>query len=171
MSDPRTDDAPATSETGVSGHTETINRPREAVYAFFRNFSNLAPVLHNVQAIEVKDETTSHWKVSGPDGTYEWDSKIVEDEENCRIAWVSTEGSDVKHEGVVTFRDAPPGRGTWITADIRYEPPYGMVGKAVAKLFQKEPSIQVRRDLKRLKALLEAGEIPTSSPPNPEPAS
>ena len=39
----------------------------------------------------------------------------------------------------------------------------GEVGKAVAKLFQREPSVQARHDLKRLKMLMETGEIATSA--------
>jgi len=38
-----------------------------------------------------------------------------------------------------------------------------MIGKAVAKLFQREPAIQARRDLRRFKQLMETGEIATSS--------
>ena len=35
------------------------------------------------------------------------------------------------------------------------------MGKIVAKLFQREPAIQARRDLRRFKQLLETGEIAT----------
>ena len=69
----------------------------------------------------------------------------------------------------MAFSDANPGRGTVVTAAIAYEPPGGLIGKVVAKLTQKEPRIQARRDLRRLKQLLETGEIATSSPPNPAP--
>ena len=37
------------------------------------------------------------------------------------------------------------------------------LGRAVAKLFLREPAIQARHDLKRLKMLMETGEIATSS--------
>jgi uncharacterized membrane protein len=43
------------------------------------------------------------------------------------------------------------------------------VGRLVAKMFEKEPHIQVRRDLRRFKQLMEAGEVATSTPPNPPP--
>ena len=42
---------------------------------------------------------------------------------------------------------------------MRYAPPGGIVGKGVAKLFQREPNIQARRDLRRFKQLMETGEI------------
>ena len=47
------------------------------------------------------------------------------------------------------------------TADV--EPVAGVIGQAVAKLFQREPHIQARRDLHRFKQLMETGEISTSA--------
>lgn len=167
-------DARAEAQGGLhtaSAHTETINLPRSEVYAFWRDFANLPRVMENVLSIEVKGDRTSHWKVAGPNGTYEWDATITDDEPGRVIAWRSDEGADVSHTGRVEFRDAPPGRGTWVTATIAYAPPGGFIGKAVAKLTQKEPSIQARRDMRRLKQFLETGEIATTTPPNREPDS
>ena len=48
-------------------------------------------------------------------------------------------------------------------AVIAYDPPGGTVGRMIAKLFQREPRIQTRRDLHRFKQLMEAGEIATSA--------
>ena len=44
-----------------------------------------------------------------------------------------------------------------------YDPPAGLIGKVVAKLFQREPAIQARRDLRRFKQLMETGEIATAA--------
>lgn len=155
----------------VLGHTETINRPRSEVYAFWRDFANLQRVMENVTAVQVIDGTHSHWAVSGPGGDYEWDAVIVADEPDRLIEWESAEGADVAHRGRIEFRDAPAGRGCWVTAAIAYQPPAGFIGKAVAKLTQKEPNIQARRDLRRLKQYLETGEIATTTPPNSVPPS
>jgi hypothetical protein len=53
--------------------------------------------------------------------------------------------------------EAPAGRGTVVEASLRYDPPGGEVGRLIAKLFQREPAIQARRELKRLKMLMETG--------------
>ena len=50
-----------------------------------------------------------------------------------------------------------------MVATIVYDPPGGAIGKFVAKLFQREPAIQARRDLNRLKQLMETGEIATAA--------
>jgi uncharacterized membrane protein len=52
-----------------------------------------------------------------------------------------------------------------VTATLLYDPPVGAVGKLVAKLFQREPNIQTRRELRRFKQLMETGEISTAEPP------
>jgi uncharacterized membrane protein len=62
----------------------------------------------------------------------------------------------------VEFRDSPTGRGTFVTVTIAYDPPAGEIGRLVAKLFQREPKIQARQDLRRFKQLMETGEIPTA---------
>jgi large subunit ribosomal protein L27 len=66
-----------------------------------------------------------------------------------------------KVDGIVKFSTAVGNRGTLITPIIAYTPPAGAVGHAFAKLLSKDPSFLMRQDLRRLKALIEAGEIPT----------
>jgi uncharacterized membrane protein len=145
------------------GRTVTINRPRPDVYAFWRDLENLPAFMENIVSITVADETRSHWVVQAPGNkTVEWDAIIVEDIPNQLIGWKSADGSDITHSGHIEFRDAQGGRGTEVTATILYDPPGGALGKIVAKLFQEEPKIQSRRDLRRFKQLMETGEIATS---------
>lgn len=157
-------------ESSVSGVAVTINRPARELYAYWRDFGNLATFMLNVEAIEVRDRDRSHWTVSGPSGNYEWDAIVTEDVEGERIGW-RAENSDVPNSGWVSFHEAAPGRGTVVTAMIAYSPPAGILGKLVAKVTQREPAIQARRDLRRFKQLMETGEIATTTPPNREPKS
>ncbi|MHA6768052.1 SRPBCC family protein [Sphingobium ummariense] len=146
------------------GKTVTINRPREQLYRFWRDFSNLPAFLDNVVSVEPVDEGRSRWTVKAPAGkTVEWMSTITEDRPGELIAWASEDGADVPNSGRIDFRDAPGGRGTWVTATIAYDPPGGFIGKVIAKMFQREPAIQARRDLRRFKQLMETGEIATSA--------
>jgi uncharacterized membrane protein len=64
--------------------------------------------------------------------------------------------------GEVTFRDAPAGRGTEVTVAMSNEIPLGAVGRTVAKLLGDDPDQQARDALRRLKQVLEAGEIATT---------
>ncbi|WP_375383114.1 SRPBCC family protein [uncultured Sphingomonas sp.] len=143
------------------GRAVTINRPVEEVYAYFRDFSHLPSFMENVVSIEVKDAVRSHWVVKAPAGrTVEWDARVTADVPNRSLAWTSEEGADVPNSGVVTFKPVE-GRGTVVTVTILYDPPGGAVGKLVAKMFQREPAIQARRDLARFKQLMETGEVAT----------
>ena len=95
--------------------------------------------------------------------TVDLETEIAEEREGELIAWRSTEASDIDADGRVTFTEGPAGRGTIVSAEVAYRPPGGEVGRWIAKLFQREPSVQGRRELKRFKMLMETGEIATSS--------
>lgn len=147
----------------LTGHAVTINRPAAELFAWWRDFANLTQVMENVERIEVIDPRRSHWVVKAPGGaTVEWDAVVTEEREGAMIAWASEEGADVPNSGRITFRDAGA-RGTVVTATILYDPPGGTIGKLIAKLFQREPAIQARRDLARFKQLMETGEIATNA--------
>lgn len=146
------------------GRTVTINKPRAALYAYWRDFTQLPTFMDNVEKIEMLDDKRSHWVVKAPGGsTVEWVAAITEERDGEYIAWASEEGADVPNSGRIDFADASGGRGTVVTATILYDPPAGVIGKVVAKLFQREPAIQARRDLRRFKQLMETGEIATGA--------
>lgn len=158
------------SSAAIVGRAVTVNAPRQALYEYWRNFRNLPNFMLNIKAIEVQDDRHSRWTVTGPGGAaVTWIAVVTEDQPGRKIAWESAPGATVRNSGWVEFRDAPAGRGTEIHAVIAYEPPAGRVGRIVAKLTQREPGIQARRDLKRLKALFEAGEIATNAPQGARP--
>lgn len=144
----------------IIGRAVTIAKPADELYRFFRDFSNLPAFMENVERIDVLDDTRSHWVVKSPGGTVEWDALVTADEPGRAIAWTSAEGADVANSGRVTFEERGA-RGTVVTATILYDPPGGVIGKVIAKMFQREPAIQARRDLNRLKQLMETGEIAT----------
>lgn len=146
----------------VTGRTVTIDRPRHELYAFWRDFANLPQFMEHVLAVSAAGET-SRWTIAGPAGRdVTVETRIIEDRPGELIAWRSTEASDIDAEGKVMFRDAPGKRGTEVEAIIAYKPPAGELGRWIAKIFQAEPSVQGRRELKRFKMLMETGEIATS---------
>jgi uncharacterized membrane protein len=152
------------------GRSVTINRPREQLYAFWRDFNNLPQFMHSVRSVAIKDGGRSHWVIEAPAGkTVEWDSQITQDEPGRMIAWQSLEGASVRNGGRVEFIDSPDGRGTVVRVTLAYDPPAGALGKLIAKLFQKEPKVQARQDLRRFKQLMETGEVATARPPDAAP--
>jgi len=152
------------------GRSVTIDRPREELYAFWRDFKNLPRFMHNIHSVTTQDGRRSHWVIEAPAGkTVEWDSAITQDEPGRAIGWESLDGASVRNSGRVEFMDSPDGRGTVVRVTLTYDPPAGAVGKLIAKLFQKEPKIQARQDLRRFKQLMETGEVSTAQPPDAAP--
>lgn len=146
-----------------------VNRPRSDLYAFWRAFQNLPAFMPNVREVSADGR---RWVIAGPGGTdIELETEVTEDRPGEYIAWRSTEQSDIDHEGWVEFRDNAFGRGTEVRVMISYDPPAGAVGKLVAKVMQREPRIQARRELRRFKQLMETGEVATSQAPHAAPRS
>jgi uncharacterized membrane protein len=161
-SDVRSQDAPRDEKT-VTWGIVTINRPARELYDFWRDFSNLPRVMENITAIECEGDDRSTWTVKAPAGReVSWESVVTEDRPGERIAWQSVEGSQIRNGGTVEFRDAGA-RGTVVKATIAYDPPGGMIGDLIAKLFQRAPALQAQRDLRRFKQFMETGEISTSA--------
>lgn len=148
----------------IVGKSVTINRPRTELFAYWRDFANLPTFMHAIERVELVGENRSTWTIKAPAGQrVTIETEMVDLVENKSIGWRSVEGSQIRTNGRVTFEDAPADRGTVVTAEIAYEPPGGELGRLVAKLFQAEPNIQARHELKRFKMLMETGEIATGA--------
>jgi uncharacterized membrane protein len=156
-------DTTQASESGVRMEkVVTINRPSRQVYEFWRNFENLPKFMKHLVSVQVTGGNTSHWKAQGPGGaTIEWDAETLEERPEL-ISWRSVGAADVPNQGSVEFKEAPAGRGTEVRVSIDYQPPGGAAGKAAAKLVNSISAQQLEEDLKRLKQLMETGEIATS---------
>lgn len=141
----------------------TIMRPASEVYAFWRDFENLARFMSHLESVHVEGGGRSHWVAKGPAGSrVEWDALLTEEEPERRLAWRSVDGSQIMNEGSVDFASAPADRGTEVRVRLTYHPPAGALGAAFARLFGEEPSQQVDEDLRHLKRLLETGDEPTN---------
>ncbi len=142
----------------------TIAKSPEELYRFWRDLENLPRFMSHLKSVRVIDNTRSHWVAQAPVSMQvEWDAEIINDIPNELIGWRSTANSDIPNAGSVHFTQAPGGRGTHVKVELEYSPPGGVIGAVFAKLFGREPSQTVSQDLRRLKALMEAGEVPTAS--------
>ena len=138
----------------------TVNRPREEVYRFWRSFQNLPSFMTHLESVVATGAGRSRWTATAPAGkTVSWEAEVTDDSPGRAIAWRSLPGSKVTNEGVVRFADAPGGRGTEVRVEMCVEVPGGALGRAVAFVFGESPETQVRDDLRRLKQVLETGEV------------
>ena len=154
-------------DANLSGNTLLIGRSADELYAEWRDFTKFPSFMDNVEQVERLDDKRSRWTIKGPAGSsVELVTKITEDRKGKLIAWESEPESDIQTQGQVEFIDAAPGRGTMVRMTQSYDPPGGLIGKGIAKLLQREPRIQARRDLKRFKSLMETGEVATNASPS-----
>jgi uncharacterized membrane protein len=149
------------------GRTVTIGKPRQEIYDRWRDFTRFPDFMENVKSVEDLGGGRSRWSIRGPAGKdVTLVTRLVEDVPGQRIAWESEDGSDIDTAGVLELTDAPPGRGTYVCLLMSYDPPGGAIGRGIAKLLQREPSLQARRDLRRFKQLMETGEVTTNASPS-----
>jgi uncharacterized membrane protein len=135
--------------------------PVADVYRFWGRLENLPTFMENLASVTDLGGGRSHWVAKGPGGVLvEWDAEVINDIPNKVLAWKSLPGGDVVSAGSVTFEPARGDeRATQLTVSLQYAPPAGKLGALVASAFGSEPSQTIREDLRRLKQLLEAGEI------------
>lgn len=138
----------------------TVNKPPDQLYGFWRRIENLPRFMGHLESVTPLSERRSHWVALGPAGRrIEWEAEIINDIENQLIGWRSLENSDVDHAGSVHFEPAASG-GTDLRVIMRFDPPAGAVGAAVARLFGESPEQQIEHDLRHFKELMER-ETPT----------
>lgn len=159
---PRSADAEG-DDTVVARAAITIDRPASEVYELWRDFANLPRFLTQVRSVEVLDRVRSRWRasLSGLD-QLTWEAVVTEDRPNELIAWRASDEADVRHAGQVRFVAAPGDRGTEVHLKMNVLPPGGPLGRAVGKLAHRLPEQLLTADLRRLKQLLEIGEITQS---------
>lgn len=139
-----------------------LNCSPSDAFRFWRDFENLPRFMNHLESVVNIGERRLRWTMLGPLGRrISWNTEITNEEENRSISWRSLPGSDLSVNGSVTFEAAPANRGTILTANVQYSAPAAAAAATAAKLIGKEPSFMMRQDLRRLKALIETGEIPT----------
>ena len=154
-------------EEGLVGRTVMINKPKDEIYRAWRDFTRFPTFMENVESVEDLGGGRSKWTIKAPLGSsVELVTRVTEDSPGQAIAWKSEPESEIETEGRVEFFDVAPGRGTGVRLTFRYDPPGGLPGRAIAKVLQREPNVQARRDLRRFKMLIETGEIATNAGPS-----
>ena len=132
-----------------------IGRPAADIYRFWRELENLSEFMDHVKSVEELDDLRSRWIVRGPAGSeVEWMATIVTDREGELISWESLPGAEVQNAGSVRF-EPMSNDNTRVKVTLQYQPPAGVLGATVAKMFGEAPEQQLRDDLQRLKDLLE----------------
>lgn len=158
------------SARALFGKSVLVNRLRAELYAAWKP-ERFPEFMENVVAVEDLGDDVTRWTIKAPAGReVTLVNRITEAVEGHSIYWQSTPASDIANSGEVRFTDAPAGRGTYVSLILAYDPPAGKAGQLAAKLLQREPEVQARRDLHRFKQLMETGEVTSNASPSARPS-
>lgn len=140
-----------------------INCAPSDAYRYWRKLENLPGFMSHLASVRMIDDRRSEWTALGPLGTkVRWTAEIDDERQDELISWRSAPGVLFHFSGCVEFRPDTGGRGTVVTASISYSIPGGALGKTIASVFGKNPESLLREDLRKFKALMESGEVPTT---------
>ncbi len=140
----------------------TLNCSPEEAYRFWRNVENLPLFMRHLESVTLREDGRSRWTARGLTGAQIiWEAETVSDQPDSFLSWRSLPDSDVNVEGSVEFRRLPGTRGTLVKTLLKCSAPDRALGLTLGKLLGKDPNFLMRQDLRRFKALIETGEIPT----------
>lgn len=133
----------------VIERTIEVAAPRAAVYNQWTQFEDFPRFMEGVQEVHQMGSTRLHWKAAVAGVAKEWDSEIVEQVPESRIAWRSLTGAE--NSGVVRFEDCPA--GTRVSLQLSYSPEGVLesLGDALGLLGRR-----IDGDLARFKKFIEA---------------
>lgn len=124
-------------------------------YSLLANVERFSEYLPRVLSVQAVGDRRSFWTVQGPAGeTVDWESEIVADLPNEMLAWRTTPGSQVHHEGAIYFHGLDGGR-TEVRFYMELHLPFGSLGERVARLLHEDPKEYVMEALDRLKGAAE----------------
>jgi uncharacterized membrane protein len=135
-----------------------IDRSATELYRIWRNLENLPIFMNHLVSVVELDDTYSRWIARGPLGmVVKWDARVINDVEDEVIAWESLEGSGVDNAGSVRFEKLGENQ-TRVHVVMRYDPPAEHLGTMIAKLFGRDPELEMEQDLRRFKRILESSD-------------
>jgi len=145
-----------------------IMRPREELYEFWRDVTNLPLVMRHLQSVDETGGGVTHWVAHAPHGlTVEWDAQLINEEYGELLAWQSLPESEIEHAGSIQLRDAGD-NATEVVLRMRYQPSkWRATAFGVAKFLAPVAQAEVAEDLRRLKQVMETGiDITTEGQPS-----
>lgn len=140
-----------------------IQAHAKKLYAMWHDLEAIPAWQERIVEVRKTSETTSHWVMQDEPGdkVFEWDSEILADEPEKRIAWRSV-GGDLENAGEVIFEPAPGNRGTLVTVLQQFR--IGKLARALEAITGRDPKQSVIENLRHFKAMAETGEIPRTEP-------
>ncbi len=145
------------------GSSILVNASAQEAFRQWRDVEQAPRYMNFIESVEKLDDRRSRWTATGPMGVkLQWTSEITDERPGEFIAWRSLPGSDLNVQGRVEFSQAPGNRGTVVTSSMQYGLANRALRNAASGFLGRQANFFIRQDMRRFKALLETGEIPTT---------
>ncbi|MBE7178493.1 MAG: cyclase/dehydrase, partial [Mucilaginibacter polytrichastri] len=134
-----------------------VDKPREEVYAFWRNLQNLPLFMRHIKSINELDAKRSVWELDVPGNLADisWEARIVKEDKNNFLSWSSAEDAVIENSGRISFADLPDKKGTRLDVFISYRPPVSALGSGIAKLLNPVFRKMIANDVAGFKTYIE----------------
>ena len=136
----------------------TVFSAAEPVYRRARDFGKLAGIAPHFKSVDTLDDRRYHIVAEYFGQRADWDVEIFNEIPNELIAWRSMPGSPIALAGTVRLQPAPGGRGTEARMTLELEP-QTPAGVALFSLIGRFQEHSMRETMRRMKQLIEAGEM------------
>ncbi|GAB3930677.1 SRPBCC family protein [Mucilaginibacter myungsuensis] len=143
-----------------------VDKPREEVYAFWRDLSNLPLFMSHLKSVEVMNDSRSYWSLKLPIDVADiyWDASILEDIPGELIEWSSLSDSVIDTSGIVRFIDTSEPDQTLVHVTLTYQPPAGALGAGVAKIFNPLFTKMIEDDIQNFKRYMDIAAVIEEAP-------
>jgi uncharacterized membrane protein len=142
--------------------TVIIASPPGKIFEFWRNGQNLPKIIDHLETVEMTGPKHSKWVAKGPLGAkWRWEAEITDERPPEFLAWKSLAGSEIDTTGSLRLEKLTHDRGTAVRLVLAYQPPGGRLTATLSRWFGANVESELFEGLRRMKQILEAGEIPT----------
>lgn len=142
----------------------TIRAAYPRVESLIRNVENFPQFLDGLKKVEVNSASQATWYFQRTD-----DEEQMSFTMNLELAgtqpevrWRSSDAMGFDYLVRLWLENAPGDRGTIVRMQISYDSQVGEWAQNFERLFGKDPRINSRKNLLRLKAFCETGSVPTT---------
>lgn len=137
-----------------------IDQPPEVVYSFWRDLANLQRAMNHIDYVEAVDQWHAIWilRFAPHLPTANMQTEIVHDIPNRELSWQTMPGSDIFHAGKLEFIPLTD-NATRLEVMLSYKPAGGAIGETLAHAFTPLFRSMVKKDIKRVKSVLEKEKV------------
>lgn len=136
-------------------HAITICRPADDLHRAMLDRAILAQVIPAPARLNwLSPEEFEFWSGDAIVTT----GRIINQKPGELLAWQTDPAGEFPHAGTIRLAKAPADEGTELILQVEYE---ATLAEKLGKFFGKDPGSRAKQMLRRFKALVEAGEIPT----------